>query len=271
MIQVNCLLIKFTWFDVGMWKRIRVTILLLILAYVSLTSYLDLQQNWDDETIIVVHPVNAQKDEFVEQYIKSLKPSDFDDITEFLTKNATQYRKKDTSIRVVLGSTLKTPPPIVDEKVAANIFTTGLWSLKFKFYALRNMRKEDFNSDTAMYLNYYYSKNVDQLERSTALQRGRIGLVNLYGEKVMTPTNNVIIAHEALHTFGAEDYYDLSTGIPIFPIGYADPDQKPLYPQKRAEIMGGYILINEQDFTIPNGFDEVVLKKDTAKSLKWIE
>lgn len=254
-----------------MWKRIRVTVLLLLLAYVSFTSYFDLHPNWDNETTIVLHPINVQNDKVVDEYIKNLKPSDFDNISEFLTENATHYRNKDTSIRVVLGSVLKTPPPIVDEKVASNMFHTALWSLKFKFYALVNKKAEDFGADSIMYLTYYYSKNVNQLERSTALQRGRIGLVNLYGEKVMSSTNNVIIAHEALHTFGATDFYDLNTGIPIFPIGYADPDQKPLYPQKRAEIMGGYILLNEQDFTIPDDFDEVVLSKDTAKDLQWIK
>lgn len=254
-----------------MWKKIRVTILSLILVYVCISSYRDLNPNWDSETTIVVHPVNVQNDKFVDQYIKSLKPADFDKISEFLTQNATHYRNKDTSIRIVLGSVLKTPPPIVDEKVAANIFTTALWSLKFKFYALWNMKSEDIGADSVMYLTYYYSKNVDHLERSTALQRGRIGLVNLYGEESMSSMNSVIIAHESLHTFGATDFYDLNTGIPIFPIGYADPNQKPLYPQKKAEIMGGYILLNEQDFTIPNGFDEVVLSRDTARYLKWVE
>lgn len=254
-----------------MWKKIRITILSLILVYVSISSYRDLNPNWDSKTTIVVHPVNVQKDKFVDQYIKDIKPTDFDDISEFLTKNATRYRNKDTSINVVLGSTLKTPPPIVDEKVASSIFNTALWSLKFKFYALWNMKSEDIGADSIMYLTYYYSKNVDQLERSTALQRGRIGLVNLYGEHAMAAMNNVIIAHEALHTFGAIDFYDLNTGIPIYPIGYAEPNKKPLYPQTKAEIMGGYILLNDQDFTIPDGFDEVVLSKDTAKYLKWID
>lgn len=254
-----------------MWKKIRVSILLLILFYVSFAAYKDLNPNWDKATTVVVHPINIEKDPAVDEYIKKLTPQDFDVISQYLSSNATAYRNKDTLIHFQLGSTIKDPPPLVDEAVASSAFSTGLWSLKFKLYSLMYRQKEDWSADTVMYLIYYHSKNVDHLERSTALQRGRIALVNLYGEPNMTKTNNVIIAHEALHTFGAKDFYDTNTGVPIYPIGYAEPDKKPLYPQTKAEIMGGYILLNDKDFFIPDSFNEVVINKDTAKDVKWID
>ena len=43
----------------------------------------------------------------------------------------------------------------------------------------------------------------------------------------MTRTNNVVIAHEILHTLGASDKYDPETLAPLFPIGYAEPDREP--------------------------------------------
>ena len=253
-----------------MWKKIRVSILLLILFYVSVSAYKDLNPNWDKLTTIVAHPININKDPLVQKYIDGLKPSDFDIISQYLSENASNYREKNTLIHFTLGSELKRPPPLVNEDIASNPFSTGLWSLKFKLYSLLNRRSEDWSADTIMYLIYHHSKKVNQLERSTALQRGRIALVNLYGETHMTQTNNVIIAHEALHTFGAKDFYDTETGIPIYPIGFAEPNKKPLYPQNKAEIMGGYILLNEKDFYIPDSFAEVVVNKDTARDVKWI-
>ena len=39
----------------------------------------------------------------------------------------------------------------------------------------------------------------------------------------MTEENNVIVAHEILHTFGATDKYDPATTQPRYPDGYAEP------------------------------------------------
>ena len=80
----------------------------------------------------------------------------------------------------------------------------------------------------------------------------------------------MIIAHESLHLFGAQDRYDPYSGSPIFPEGYADPKQTPLYPQKRAEIMGGYIPMNETDFLVPDNLDSVIVLEQTAKEVRWL-
>jgi len=34
-----------------------------------------------------------------------------------------------------------------------------------------------------------------------------------------------VIAHELLYTLNATDKYDLNTGLPIFPNGYAEPER----------------------------------------------
>ena len=51
--------------------------------------------------------------------------------------------------------------------------------------------------------------------------------------------NTIVIAHETMHTVGATDKYDLSTGEPVYPDGYAEPDRSPRFPQPKAEIMAG--------------------------------
>lgn len=60
---------------------------------------------------------------------------------------------------------------------------------------------------------------------STALEKGRIGSVNLFATRGQALQNQVVIIHELLHGFGAKDKYDLKTGQPIYPLGYAQPEK----------------------------------------------
>ena len=55
----------------------------------------------------------------------------------------------------------------------------------------------------------------------------------------MNGANDMVMAHELLHTLGATDKYDPASDAPRFPEGYGDPRQVPLYPQQFAELMAG--------------------------------
>ena len=63
------------------------------------------------------------------------------------------------------------------------------------------------------------------------MEKGRIGSVNLFATKTQASQNQVVIVHELLHGFGAQDKYDLKTGQPLYPLGYAHPE-KCLYIRK---------------------------------------
>lgn len=77
--------------------------------------------------------------------------------------------------------------------------------------------------------------------------------------------------HEILHTLGATDKYDLSNGIPQYPEGFADSQQQPLYPQLKAELMGGRIAISKNETEIPASLKSVVIGSKTAKEIGWID
>ena len=104
---------------------------------------------------------------------------------------------------------------------------------------------------------------------SLGLQKGLIGIVNAFASRAMQAENNVIIAHEMLHTVGATDKYDLATNQPLYPIGYADPEQRPLFPQQQAEIMAGRIPISETEARQPEGLRQVILGEATALEINW--
>ena len=62
-----------------------------------------------------------------------------------------------------------------------------------------------------------YHDEAVALDRSTALERGLIAVANLFATKTARGSNEVVLAHELLHTLGATDKYDPATNMPLFP------------------------------------------------------
>lgn len=250
-----------------MWKKIRVFILLMILGYVSFQAWQDTHQNWDKPIVIVIHPINADGRATTAAYIQNLKIQQFYEIQDYLAQKAKSYQKKG-DFMMVLGRTLDQGPPLITND--NNIVETMLWSLKFRYYAWKQKKSSDGYATVTLYLNYYDVKETKVLKHSTALERGKIGIANIFAHPNQESQNNVVITHELLHAFGAQDKYDFKTGQPIFPQGYANPKQSPLLPQYRAEIMAGYIPITEQKSVMPMNLQRTVIGDDTAQEVGWI-
>ena len=121
-----------------------------------------------------------------------------------------------------------------------------------------------------LFLNYYDPSQTKELKHSTALENGRIGSVNLFASKKQSAQNKIIIVHELLHAFGATDKYELATGQPIYPIGYAFPDQKPLFPQAKAELMAGHIPVSETKSKMPENLEQTIINPQTATEMGWV-
>ena len=103
------------------------------------------------------------------------------------------------------------------------------------------------------------------------MQKGLIGVINAYSSSYQTEENNVVIAHELLHTVGATDKYDADTNEPRYPDGYAQPQSRPLLPQKYAEIMAGRFPSNTFDEPLmPGMLDEVQIGEKTAREINWL-
>ncbi|HYM28853.1 MAG TPA: hypothetical protein VET66_11930 [Steroidobacteraceae bacterium] len=104
---------------------------------------------------------------------------------------------------------------------------------------------------------------------SHGLQKGLVGIVHAFAARAQAGGNNIVIAHELMHTVGASDKYDLGSGAPLFPQGFAAPEQQPLYPQQRAEIMAGRRALAAHDFDMPRGLAAVVVGPQTAREIRW--
>jgi hypothetical protein len=120
-----------------------------------------------------------------------------------------------------------------------------------------------------LFLLYHDTVTLERVPDSHGLQKGLVGVVHLFADSAMAARNDIVIAHELLHTVGASDKYDLGTGMPRFPIGYADRDQDPLYPQERAEIMAGRRALSASEWEMPGTLARVVVGPETALEIRW--
>ncbi len=250
-----------------MWKNIRILCLLIILLIVAVNAYRDQNQDWSKPIIVMLHPINADGRAATQNYIQSLNLSELNGAQAYLQQMSAQYRGQPIAIYFQMGRELKRLPPKVPEQ--ATMLDNILWSLKFRFYAWKQHEGADGSPSVTLYLNYYDPEKIKELKHSTALQKGRIGSVNLFASKKQAEQNKIVLLHELLHAFGASDKYDLTTGQPIYPLGYAYPNQQPLFPQAKAELMAGYIPVSEQKRKMPDSLKQTLINEMTAIELGW--
>ncbi|MCU4595118.1 hypothetical protein C7E16_02015 [Acinetobacter radioresistens] len=252
-----------------MWKSIRIVVLLLILLVVAINAWRDQNQNWDRPVTVLLHPINADQRSSTQQYIDQLTIDQFKDIQKYLSSAAAPYRIQPVYFYFQLGRPLQQLPPKVPEQ--AGLIDVILWSLKFRFYAWKNSMRQEGSPSVTLYLNFYDPQFNRILKHSTALEKGRIGSVNLFASSKQTQQNQIVLVHELLHAFGASDKYDLNTGLPLYPQGYADPHLQPLYPQKRAEIMTGHIPLSADKSRMAENLQQTMVSRQTATEIGWLK
>jgi hypothetical protein len=157
------------------------------------------------------------------------------------------------------------PPPVPDQFEAVAI---GWWSLKMRWWAwMRDLDDDLVSPDIQMFVLYHSLNGNQEVGISVGMRKGRYGLVKAYALDSMAASNLIVFTHEILHVLGATDKYILSNGEPLFPDGYADPDIRPLFPQQRAEIMGGRIPINSYSSVMPDSLAQCKIGRQTAEEI----
>jgi hypothetical protein len=123
--------------------------------------------------------------------------------------------------------------------------------------------------DIRIFVLYHDPALTPSVAHSLGLTKGLIGVVYAFADPQMNGENNVVIAHELLHTLGATDKYRVGDDAPRFPDGYGDPRQVPLYPQRAAEIMAGRRMLSADRWQQADGLGEVVIGPLTAAEIRW--
>jgi hypothetical protein len=255
-----------------MWRVVRIAVLLFILATVAQGAWLARSRTaaWNDTLRVVIYPVNADGSQTSAQYISELRHATFTPIEAFFKEEGKNY-----AVPLPMPVEMRIAPTVTSHPPAAPVGGSKpeaiLWSLKLRYWAYWNDTHKGPKPDVRIFVSYFDPDLRPRLSHSTGLRKGLIGVVNAFARSDMDGSNNVVITHELLHTFGATDKYDFASNRPLFPDGYADPRAEPLYPQTRAEIMAGRIPISETQGEIPTGMNDVAIGLKTAGEINWIK
>lgn len=255
------------------FRQLRILILLFILLLVASDAWLASSRatDWNDALWVAIYPINADGGHVAGSYISQLENNAFSPVEDFFPRQATHYglAGKDL-VKIRLGPELQSLPPVPPK----NRHGLGVvwWSLKLRFWAMRTgMGVDGPPADIRIYVIYHDPAQQPRLAHSLGLKEGLIGVVNAYASEDYSARNNVVIAHELLHTLGASDKYDPLSGQPVYPEGYAQPGRSPRYPQYLAELMGGRIPVSSTNSDIPGSLKRAVIGPVTAGEINWPE
>lgn len=253
-----------------MFKTLRIAVLLLIFVGVALGAWRAKTQSveWKYTLPVNIYLINGDKSLVSAEYMRSLSAATFIPIETFILDEAARYgRTTNASIEIRLGGVVDALPPAPPHTGSA--LKIMMWSLKMRWWAWRNAETIGPGPQVKLFVLYFDPGLSERLAHSTGLQKGLIGRVNIFAANSMSKQNNVIIAHEFLHTLGATDKYDPATNQPLFPQGYANSELKPLLPQRYAEIMAGRTPLSETSAITPLALEDALIGGMTAQEINW--
>lgn len=226
---------------------------------------------WDRTAWITVYPMPADSRPETLHYIEQLEAEHFQEISTFFTREAARYGLVvPEAAHFQLAPIPASHPPAIPPD--GNRIAIGWWSLKMRWWAWRQTHQDGLlDPDIQVFLRYQSLRSSPVLDRSVGLKKGRYTVVNAFASPRASSRNRVVIAHELLHVFGASDKYDPASGQPLAPEGLADPQARPLYPQRKAEIMGGAIALSPTEARMPSSLAVSLIGPATAAEIGWVQ
>lgn len=253
-----------------MTKNLRYLILLLILLFVLLNEVLTKFRvvSWERPLQVQVFAINGDARGATANYIQSLDLDSFRKIQSFINGEAKRYGIQEPAIEIVYRGLLSDSPPIAPS--GRNILENIYWSLKFRAWSFKRAWQDDGESaDIELYVRYFDTATTESLRHSVGLEGGQIAIINAFADPEYRGSNQVVIAHEFMHTLGASDKYAQGNQ-PIYPEGYAEPYRQPLHPQRYATLMGGRIPLSDHKSAMPQSLDQVLVGIHTAGEIYWL-
>ncbi len=254
------------------FRSIRILLLLIIFIVVAFYSKSQklTSRSWAEPLEVIIFPIDGDNSEQIKNYISNLSDEDFTDIDRFFADESKHFDiDTDTPIITRLGPVLEASPPR-SPAPGSNTAAIIWWGIQFRIWAIFNTPDEQSNHRRVrIFLHYHESIEGRKLQHSLGLDKGLLAIVHGFAAKEQNDQNNIVIAHELLHTVGAIDKYDHNSE-PIYPDGYANPDLKPLYPQSYAEIMSARIPISVNESRMAKNLEECIIGYQTAQEINWV-
>jgi len=257
-----------------LFKIIRILILLtvfVVVAFYAKNQKLK-SRSWTEPLSVDIYRINGDNNSpVVNDYINDLDDSVFEPVDRFMQQQSEKYKliaQRPTQIH--MGPVLTVHPPVAplpDAGYAEIIW----WGLKFRYWSYKNTPDSGSNMRRIrVFVLYHEAVQGKRLQHSLGLDKGLAAVVHAFASIEQDQQNNIVIAHELLHTVGATDKYDADNNA-LFPVGYVDPEQSPLYPQTKAEIMVGRIPLSATSVRMAASLEECVIGEQTAKEINWLQ
>ena len=250
---------------------LRLALLLAVLVFVSLGAWLDRVRStdWDAPLRVTVYPIAAEGVTPAE--LRALDVDAFADTEAFFAEQARDYGiEVDPPFRFRVSWAAPGPPPEAPKD--GGPLSIAWWSLEMRYWAWRVAANDPLPPpDIQVFAVYYPDTDGRVVPDSLGLSKGLMAVTHLFVGPAAAERNQVVLAHELLHTLGATDKYDLATGQPIAPDGLGDPDQEPRYPQQVGELMAGRVAVSPQDAEIPAGLGQMRVGETTAREIGWVQ
>jgi hypothetical protein len=254
-----------------MFRVIRTAILLLLLVNVAVGAWLARTRStsWEHSLRVAVFPINADARPATQAYLTALTRGSYEAIETFFEEEAQRYGVAQTDpVDVYLGPELASLPSLAPHN--GSTASIMLWSMQLRWWAWRHARFDGPDPDVRVFVLYHDPAYVSRVPHSLGLQKGLIGVVYAFASEEQAAQNNLVIAHELLHTLGARDKYEAGSNLPVHPDGYADPEREPLWPQEFAEIMAGRIPLSAHEAQMPAGLEQSLIGAATAREIRWV-
>ena len=253
-----------------MWKNLRILILLLILAPLVLLFRSDREHSadWDRTQRVAVYPYSVADDEAVSRFIASLEQSDMDAISDYFSAQARRYHlPQGRPFELILAEPIHQAPPTppaVGQTLARLRWAVGLRWWRWRF------DRQGLEPDIIAIARFNTVTEIPPSLHSIGIAELRLAVANLPAVDTHRGYNQVLLAHEILHTVGASDLYHPATGLPVFPAGYAEPELDPRYPQELAELMAGRIPVQPGRATQAMDLAQTRIGPRTAREIGWL-
>jgi hypothetical protein len=252
------------------FRRLRILLLLGVLAAAAGLTWLEqtLVRAWRTPLEVAVVPINGDGSPAAAQTIRALQARDFDDIDAFLVRESARYGAKlSPAMQVSLLPALDEMPPVPPRD--GSVLKTVFWSMQLRWWVYQQSGQVLPELGTVkLFVLYHAPQDGVALEHSLGLQKGLIGVVHAFADPRQTQQNNIVIAHELLHTLGATDKYGAG-GRPMYPEGVADSSRPPDAPQHAAEIMAGRYVNAGGRVVMPASLEQCVIGAKTAHEINF--
>lgn len=256
-----------------LFRLLRIGALLTVLIIVAASSWLTERRlaSWERPLWVTFYPIAADDGDDTRLFVRNVDEESFSQINEFFQTQARRFGIDLTPVvNVQVAPVVRDLPPEIPDRHAPH--EVAWWSLKMRWYAWNLDRKDGLVEPDIQVFALYHGRNGKTEKRiSVGMRKGMYGLANLYASNRLNSRNQVVIAHELLHVLGATDKYSLGNSEPLYPHGYADPNQRPLFPQTRCEIMGGRTPVSAVQSVMPRALSNCTIGIQTAREIGFYD